>query len=236
MAADKKDEISKTIAELEALQKSKDEIAFDGIDALEKALAEFDDLDPLNKAEEDDDKDDKGDGDGKDKEPDDDKDDKDPEDMGGEPVEKSITEQDLAEELVKASEAYAELEHAVEDMRKSHSDEIGALSSQVGDLCEAVAGLTHLMQATGKGIVSLNKSMREGLEVIGGLPAKGNAPIIGNRQPEAMQKSKSEVCNLIKTALNDKILDTSEAHWLSKASVHGEYCLPEEVKKKIGLI
>jgi len=235
MAAKDKDEISKTIAELEALQKSKDETAFDGIDALEKALAEFDDLDPLNKAEEDDDKGAKDD-DGKDKEPDDDKDDKDPEDKGGEPVEKSITGQELAEELVKASEAYAELEHAVEEMHKSHSQEIGALSSQVGDLCNAVAGLTHLMQATGKGIITLNKSVREGMEVIGGMPAKQNGAIIGEHHTEVFQKSKSEVVGLIKTALNDGILQRHEAHWLSKASVHGEACLSDEVKKKIGLV
>lgn len=244
MAASDKEKIDKTIKDLDDLQKSQGPTELDGIELLEKALAEFDDLDPLNKAEEDDDKgdgkdaDDKGDKDDATDKGDDDKGDKgDDTDKGAEPVQKSISEEDLAEELVKASLAYAELEASVELMTKSHSEQIGALSGQVGDLCEAVAGLTHLMQATGRGIVTLNKSVREGMETIGGLPARGNEPIIGNRRPEdLLQKSKSEVCGLIKTALNEGTLLESEAIWLSKAAVHGEFCLPEEVKRKIGLI
>lgn len=219
-------EVQKTIEELEALEKS-EKLGMDGIEALEKALAEMEDFDDLSKSEDDDEDDKGGDSDpDEDEGGDDNADDGDDEDdKGGEPVKKSVTEDELADELIKASEAYAELELSVQSMEKSFNEQIGSLT-------DAVATLTQLMQATGKGVVSLSKSVRDGMEILGGLPAPGKAPVVGERREPTAGRTKSEVVNLIKSAVNE---GTVEAHWLSKASIYGEACLSDDVKQKIGL-
>lgn len=203
------------LKELEELHKSDDDqLGEDGIAALEKALAEFEDFEELGKSEDDD-----GEGEG-----DEDGDDGDDGDKGKEPVEKSEDDLDLEAELIKASEAYADLESSVESLRKS-------TEAEMTDIKGALAGVTELIQAVGKGVVALNKS----LKTWGNAPGKSSRAVLGDgRQTatEGLQKSKSEVTALVKAAVEE---GTLAPIWLSKVSVHGEGVLTPEIKAQIGL-
>lgn len=219
-----KEEIKKTIEELEALEKSEKQ-ELDGIEALEKALAEFDDLEELEKSD-DNDEDDKG-GDSDPDEEEDGEDEKE-DDKGAEPVKKSEDDLDeLERELVKASEAYEDLENSVHALKKSVSEE-------TADIRSALAGLTELVQAIGKGVVTLSKSVKE----FGGQPASASGAHIGmgireeKSEGEPITKSKSEVVSILKKAVQE---GRCNANWLAKVSVNGPGCLPESVRRDLGL-
>lgn len=209
-----KDEIKDSIKELEDLEKSEKELGDDGIDALEKALAEFADFEDLAKSCDDD----EGDEDGGDDEDDD-------EDEGEDdrpPIKKSEDDLDLEQELIKASDAYAELEGSVDELRKSFDQKFDVV-------CAAIADLTTLVQAVGKGTVTLSKSLKEW----GAQPGATSGAFVGTGREgggESLTKSRSEVVSLVKSAVES---GSVPAIWLTKVSVHGEACLPDHIKTAI---
>ena len=213
--------VKATIRELEDLQKSEDELGADGIEELEKALAEYSNLDDLHKSGDEDDED-GGEGEDDDGEDEGDEDDgKDDSDRA--PIKKSqgFDDFDLEQELVKASEEYAKLEGTVDRLEKSMSD-------QMDEMRAAMADLTGLVTAIGKGTVTLSKSLKSW----GAEPGRAAGAIInpGKRNTETLQKSKSEVVSLVKSAVQDGLV---AAIWMSKVSVHGPDCLPDNIRALI---
>lgn len=218
--------VKDAIDELNALEKSQQQLEDNGISALEKALADFDDFDGFEKSQDGDEDDKGGEPDDEDKEDDKEGDEGDQDgDADQDKVKKSLEDDELENELVKASEAYAELEGSVNALAKSQGE-------QADELRSALASLTSLTMAVGRGVVALNKSIRE----FGGQPiAAGKKPLLGEgreKVTEGLAKSKAEVVELVKSAIEQDKLDI---RWLSKVSVHGPECLSEEVKTIIGL-
>jgi hypothetical protein len=235
--------MKKVIEELNKLSKSQQDEVEDGIDLLEKALAEFDLDDDLSKSQDGDaddkngDKDaegddDKGEGEG-------DKDDKDGEGDGeGEgDMEKSLDGDEIFDELVKASECYQALTgeveavgQKIEDLAKSNGD----LAELVGGLTAAVADLTTLTKSIGGAMVSQGKLLKS----IGAEPGVISPAVLrhdSKGEGDTITKSKSEVCTLIKAAIDAGDLDKTDSQWLSIVSVHGPGRLPERIMKTIGL-
>lgn len=237
----KEKDVQGVIDDLDALHKSKETEVEDGISLLEKALADFDLEDDLSKGKEEG----EGDGSGKDDEDGDEgkggegKEEKDGEKDGedGDDFGKSVDD-GVYEELVKASEAYGELTTSVvtvgekvETLTKSQTQ----TAEDVAGLMAAVADLTSLTKSIGKGLVFLAKSVSE----IARQPGKASAVHLSGEHHDhdggAITKSKSEVCNLIKAAVDNGDLEKADARWLSQVAVHGPGCLPEDIKKTIGL-
>jgi hypothetical protein len=218
-----KENVKDAIEELNALEKSEKQLEDDGISALEKALADYDD-EGFEKSEKDEEDDKGGEAEGDE----DGKGDDDPagdEGGGDEDDTKKSMDDELEQELVKASEAYADLEASVHALSKSQGE-------QNDELRSAVASLTSLTVAIGRGVVGLRKSISE----FGGQPfITGKKPLLGEgrkKVSEGFAKSKSEVIGLIKSAAEDGKLDIK---WMGKVSVHGPECLPDDIKSIIGL-
>ena len=206
------DALEKAMAELDELEKSQDDD--DGIDEIIKALEE--EIGDLNKSE------DKEDGDG---ESDEDGEDGEDEDEDGEPVNKSEDNEEFTEELIKASEAYASLE-------KSVSEGIGEVNTEVSELKKSMSSLLALNVKQAKVLGSLFKAMKE----MGAAPvgrSRTELGLGGSRSKEAMEKSVPEISELLLKAVQENKID---AHYLS---IYGTYkttdVLPNEVKTAIGI-
>jgi len=204
------DALEKAMAELDELEKSQDDD--DGIDEMIKALEE--EIGDLAKSDDErnadgTDEDEKDGGDGEDE-------------KDGEPVNKS--EEEFTEELIKASEAYASLE-------KSVSEGIGEVNTEVSELKKSMSSLLELNIKQAKVLGSLYKAVKE----------MGAAPIgrsrtalgLGSRDAENLEKSVPEITELLIKAVQEKKID---AHYLS---TYGTYktldVLPDEVKTAIGI-
>jgi hypothetical protein len=167
------------LGDLDSLEKSLsgDKEEKTGIDELEKAIADADDA--LKKS---------GDEEG-------DKGDSDKEDEENEEMEKSLEDldPDVAEELVKASEAYEALEKSVNERGKK-------TDSRLEGLAKSVQTLTKLAIGQAKVIASLTKS----LEKVGEKPMKKSGAQIGvGGTEEPMVKSKGEVRAALEKALRE---------------------------------
>lgn len=203
------DPMKQALDELDELEKSFD----DGteLDELLKALDE--EVEDLEKSSGDDGGDD-GDGEGGDDEGD-----------GGDPIDKSEDE-DFTEELIKASQAYADLE-------KSVTEGIESVNSEVSCLQKSVESLLALSVKQAKVIGSLVKSVQEiGAQPVG---ASKTQLGVGSQQDDGkeMTKSVSEISDLLLKAVQE---DKVDARYLS---IFGTYktpdVLPAEVKEAIGL-
>lgn len=211
------DALEKAMAELDELEKSQDD---DGIDEMIKALEEeIGDL--VKSGDSDEGEDDEGEGEDDEGEGEDDEGEGE-DDEDGEPVNKS--EEDFTEELIKASEAYASLE-------KSVSEGIGEVNTEVSELKKSMSSLLELNIKQAKVLGSLYKAVKE----------MGAAPIgrsrtelgLGSRNAENLEKSVPEITELLIKAVQEKKID---AHYLS---TYGTYktldVLPDEVKTAIGI-
>lgn len=203
------DPMKQALDELDELEKSFD----DGteLDELLKALDE--EVEDLEKSSGDDGGDD-GDGEGGDDEGD-----------GGDPIDKSEDE-DFTEELIKASQAYADLE-------KSVTEGIESVNSEVSCLQKSVESLLALSVKQAKVIGSLVKSVQEiGAQPVG---ASKTQLGVGSQQDDGkeMTKSVSEISDMLLKAVQE---DKVDARYLS---IFGTYktpdVLPAEVKEAIGL-
>lgn len=208
------DALEKAMAELDELEKSQDDD--DGIDEMLKALEE--EIGDLAKSEDEDE------GDGEDGEDEDGEDDE-GEDEDDEPVNKSENTEEFTEELIKASEAYASLE-------KSVSEGIGEVNTEVSELKKSMSSLLALNVKQAKVLGSLFKAMKE----MGAAPvgrSRTELGLGGSRSKEAMEKSVPEISELLLKAVQENKID---AHYLS---IYGTYkttdVLPNEVKTAIGI-
>lgn len=194
------DEMEKALAELDELEKSEDD---------------EDDLDSLIKALEDEEADlEKSDGE------DDEGDDYDEE----EGVEKS-EDDDVMDELVKASEAYADLE-------KSIHASMGDIRAEMHALSKAQLIATNLQIKTAKAVAALAKSVQETIAQTPAGPSRGKLGI-GSAQGETeIKKSKADIRADLTKAVEEKRVN---AQYLSIFAVRGAEALPDFVKKEIGL-
>lgn len=201
------EDMQKALAELESLEKA-DGVQEEDLDSLLKSLEEEEAaMDELLKS---------GD--------DDDDDDEDGDDDGDESFGKSL-DNDLEEELIKASEAYAQLEETIQKSMGSIQDEVRAVH-------RAQLSSMNLQIKTAKALAQLTKSM----EALSAAPAGRAAGVLGigdsGDDKGALKKSKSEIqADLIK-AVHEKRVD---ARFLSTFAVRGPDALPDYVKKEIGL-
>lgn len=222
MSDQNQEEYNKAMEELDAIEKSS-QPEEDELDALTKSLEEELGED-LSKSEKDDDKDD------------DDKDD-DEKDEGGEPEGFGKSEdEEFADELIKASEAYASLE-------KSVQEGIGGVFAELDAMKKSMAAMMNLNIKQAKVIAEMSKSRKEetdaiskSLQNIGSAPVAPGKAVLGigaSEQTEQLQKSVSEVTELLVKAANAGSID---ARYLSIYGTHKNIaCLPDSVKTTIGL-
>lgn len=210
----------KAMEELEEIQKSDDAATEDELDVLTKSLEEEMAAD-LSKSGKDDDDDDDADDDDKEGEP---------EGMG------KSDDSDFDDELIKASEAYA-------DLTKSVEDGIGGIFSELDSMKKSMAALMNLNIKQAKVIAELAKSRKEeteaitkSLATIGAAPTIPGKAVIGigaSEAPAELKKSTSEITELLVKAANDGKID---ARYLS---IYGTYktvdSLPDSVKQTIGI-
>lgn len=210
----------KAMEELDEIQKSDDAATEDELDALTKSLEEelASDLSKSDKEEDDDDTDDKDDEGGE------------PEDMG------KSDDSDFDDELIKASEAYA-------DLTKSVEVGIGGIFSELDFMKKSMAALMNLNIKQAKVIAEFAKSRKEeteaitkSLATIGAAPTIPGKAVIGigaSEAPAELKKSTSEITELLVKAANDGKID---ARYLS---IYGTYktvdSLPDSVKQTIGI-
>ena len=148
------------------------------------------------------------------------------------------------EELVKASECYIAM---TDSIQKSHGD----IQEQLGTMCKSMTALMNLnikmagvITAQSGELTALKKSREEdldtlqkSLQTLGAKPVMPNKAVLGIgeqvRHEETMQKSVSEVQELLLKSIHEKKVDS---RWLG---IYGTYkkldCLPEEVRKVIGV-
>lgn len=202
--------------ELDQLQKSENESIETELDELTKALeAEIAGEEELAKS---------------DKEEDDDEDNDDEDDK---PFGKS-DDSDFDDELVKASEAYA-------DLTKSVEEGIGGIYAELDAMKKSMAALMNLNIKQAKVIAEMVKSQKadtetiaKSLESVGAKPTMPNSAKIGvgGTTEAPMTKSHSEVHDALLKAIQEGKV---QAHYLS---MYGTYrsvdVLPEEVKQAIG--
>jgi len=224
MSVENQEAYDKAMEELDVIEKS-GQTEEDELDALTKSLEE--ELDEsLSK--------------GKHEEPDGDecgdKDDDGDDDKGGEPEKMDKSDNDeFQEELIKASEAYADLE-------KSVHEGIGGVILELDVMKKSMAALMNLNIKQAKVIAEMAKSRKEesesiakSLSALAGAPMTPNAAKIGlgGTQEEPIKKSASEITDLLLKAVQEKSVD---ARYLS---IYGTYktldCLPESVRTTIGL-
>lgn len=213
----------KAMEELDAIEKSS-QPEEDELDALTKSLEEELGED-LSKSKEEDKEDD-----------DDDKDD-DEKDEGDEPEGFGKSEDDdFADELIKASEAYASLE-------KSVQEGIGGVFAELDAMKKSMAAMMNLNIKQAKVIAEMSKSRKEetdaiakSLQNIGSAPVAPGKAVLGigaSEQTEQLQKSVAEVTELLVAAANAGSID---ARYLSIYGTHKNLaCLPDSVKTTIGL-
>lgn len=207
------DPMKQALADLDELEKSFE----DGteLDELIKALEEdIEDVEAIEKSSGGGDGGDDGDGEGGDDEGD-----------GGDPIDKSEDE-DFTEELIKASQAYADLE-------KSVTEGIESVNAEVSCLQKSMESLLALSVKQAKVIGSLVKSVQEiGAQPVG---ASKTQLGVGSQQDDGkeMTKSVSEISDMLLKAVQE---DKVDAQYLS---IFGTYktpdVLPAEVKEAIGL-
>lgn len=204
--------------ELDQLQKSEGENIETELDELTKALeAELAGEEDLAKSA----KSDKDDEDDEDDEDDD------------KPFGKS-DDSDFDDELVKASEAYA-------DLTKSVEEGIGGIYAELDAMKKSMAALMNLNIKQAKVIAEMMKSQKEdtetiakSLESVGAKPTMPNSAKIGvaGSTEAPMTKSHSEVHDALLKAIQEGKV---QAHYLSMFGTYRNVdVLPEEVKQAIG--
>lgn len=211
------------MAELDTIEKS-GQVKEDELDVLTKSLEEElgEDLSKAKHEEPD------GDECGE-KDDDDDDDDAKPEGFG------KSDNNEFADELIKASEAYADLE-------KSVQDGIGGVLDELDSIKKSMAALMNLNIKQAKVIAELVKSKQGESESISkSLAALAGAPMIpnqakiglGGEQEESIKKSVSEITELLIKSVQE---GSTDARYLSLYGTHKTLeCLPESVRKTIGL-
>lgn len=234
--SEKTTEFDQAMHELDALAKSQEEPVVDELDALAKSLEEELGAD-LAKSK---------DGDAVAADPDKDKEKGDDPDKGGEPepivksdepepIVKSDEPVSLDDELIKASEAFCDLE-------KSVYSGFGSLHEEFETLKKSVAALINLNVKQALAIVDLTKSRQSDMELIHkSMESLGAGPVIPNKavlglgtggEEVPMTKSVSEIHDeLLKAVQGGKV----DAHYLSSFGTYKDVNrLPEEVRQIIG--
>lgn len=207
-------DLAKALEDLEALTKSEGE----DIDALIKAIEEQEAALAKSDDDDDDDKccgDDEGDGEDEDDE--------------GDDAKKSINDNLEMQELVKASEAYAQLEESV---HKS----MGNLELRILSLQKSQLATMNLLIKTAKAIADMQEGMQKSIDdAAAARPVPHNPGFLGKGKEgggESLKKSKSEVHGLLLKAAQEGRVD---AKYLSVLAVRGVEALPEFVAKELGL-
>lgn len=225
MSTENQEAYENAMAELDAIEKS-GQPQEDELDALTKSL-EAELGESLSKSK---DEDEEGDDDSKEEDEEEDK------DEGSEPEGFGKSENDeFADELIKASEAYADLE-------KSVQDGIGGVLGELGSIKKSMAALMNLNIKQAKVIAELVKSRQgESENITKSLAALAGAPMIpnqakiglGGEQEETIRKSVSETTELLIKSVQE---GSTDARYLSLYGTHKTIeCLPESVRKTIGL-
>lgn len=222
--SDQKEALEKAMQELDDVEKSIQGEEESELDALTKALEEeigedlskSDDAADEDLAKSDDEEDDE-----KGEENDDDMD---KSDMS-----------DFDDELVKASEAYA-------DLTKSVQDGIGGVLDELDAMKKSMAALMNLNIKQAKVIAELVKSRKDDVAAITDMAKSiGAAPMapgkavfgVGGAQEQKIEKSASEITMDLTKAVQDGRV---EARFLSIYGTHKDVDrLPESVRKEIGL-
>lgn len=142
---------------------------------------------------------------------------------------------DFDDELVKASEAYA-------DLTKSVQDGIGGVLDELDAMKKSMAALMNLNIKQAKVIAELVKSRKDDVAAITDMAKSiGAAPMapgkavfgVGGGQEQKIEKSVSEVTMDLTKAVQDGRV---EARFLSIYGTHKDVDrLPESVRKEIGL-
>jgi len=214
----------KAMAELDDIQKSDDAIKEDELDALTKSLEEelAEDLSKSDKPNPFEKKDDDEDGDDSDDDDDDE-------------AKKSMSD-DFDDELIKASEAYA-------DLTKSVEEGIGGIYSELDSMKKSMAALMNLNIKQAKVIAELAKSRKEdtdsiakSIQAMGATPTAPGKAVLGigaSDAPAELKKSVAEITELLVKAANEGKIDTRYL------SIFGTYktvdTLPDSVKQTIGI-
>jgi hypothetical protein len=216
-----KEELQKAIAdaqaELDSLEKSANEDEVDPISELEKALADFEEAEKLEKAKEEElekakkedaEEGEAGEGDG--------------ETADGEHVEKSLADLSalLGDDLVKASEEYALLRKSVEETQAGTDAKLDALSGLVTGIAKAVVGLSKAMAEFGK------QPFEKSLAHLG-IEEKGKR--------EEIAKSHAEVRERLIKAIHDGELDEMPMGLLQRVDRHGAQAVPEHIREQLNI-
>jgi hypothetical protein len=200
------EDMQKALTILEDLAKSDDE--GDDLDALIKAL----EVEEANLQKSDDnDADDQGGDDAEGGEEDDD-------------LEKSLGSGSLElEELIKASEMYAEM---TDEVRKSHGD----IMTRMNALDRMVLAQSNLLIKSATTLAEMAKS----IQAMAGAPAAGARGVLGfgDEKKDEIVKSRSDIQSALFKACHEGRVDNQ---FLSVFAVRGADALPANVKKEIGL-
>jgi Mg2+ and Co2+ transporter CorA len=216
----------KAMEELDQVEKSMQTEQEDELDALTKALEEEIAGEDLNKSE------DESDVEKSKKKPQ--ESDKDDEDCEEDKEMEKSDHYDFDDELVKASEAYA-------DLTKSVEDGIGGLYAELDAMKKSMAALMNLNIKQAKVIAEMVKSRKDDVEAInkslqiaGAAPMAPNKAVIGlGRNDESpMQKSVSDIQDQLLKAVQEGRV---QSQYLSMFGTYKNIdMLPEEVKQAIG--
>lgn len=215
-----KEAYKEAMEELDALDKSQAAEETETLDELTKALEE--ELgEELAKSDDGDDDDEGG-------EPE-------PEDDGDDDTEKS-QQQEFDDELIKASEAYASMESSVRHGIESIHCELDALRKGMAATMNLCIKQAKVIAQFAKSMPDLGE-MAKSIQTLGGQPMAPNKAVLGigsmDDPTEALQKSVSEVQDLLQKAVQDGKVD---ARYLS---IYGTYKdinrLPVDVRDIIGL-
>jgi len=198
--------LEKALADLDALTKSDDE---ESLDDMIKALEEQDSLLKSDDGDEDDEE--EGD------------------DEGDDDMDKSMSDDDLHEELVKASEAYAELEDTI---HKS----MGNLDQRLRTIEKSQMAALNLQIKMAKALAGMTETMTKSIEDAGAGPAAHRPGFLGaGKEPgttDTLKKSNSEIAEELQNLVQAKKVDVK---YLSIFAVKGVNHLPDFVKSELGL-
>jgi Mg2+ and Co2+ transporter CorA len=221
--SDQKEALEKAMQELDDVEKSIQGEEESELDALTKALEEEIGED-LSKSDDAADEDLAKSEDEEEDEKDEDDDDMDKSDMS-----------DFDDELVKASEGYA-------DLTKSVEEGIGGVLDELDAMKKSMAALMNLNIKQAKVIAELVKSRKDDVAAITDMAKSiGAAPMapgkavfgVGGAQEQKIEKSASEITMDLTKAVQDGRV---EARFLSIYGTHKDVDrLPESVRKEIGL-
>ena len=221
----------------EDIEKALKEQGLDG-ETLEKALAVLDDLtksdneesldDMIKALEEQDNLLKSDDGDADDEGGDSDKEDDDGEEEDDD-MDKSLSEDDLHEELVKASEAYAELEDTI---HKS----MGNLDQRLRTIEKSQMAALNLQIKMAKALAGMTETMTKSIEDAGAGPAAHRPGFLGaGKEPgttDTLKKSNSEIAGELQDLVQAGKVDVK---YLSIFAVKGPNALPDFIKSELGL-